>query len=105
MRPVREITADEENFRTEPISDDMPHMQVIRRDFVEPEPVGTIVLMAFRVAGYDADCDGSAMARLQHIDKDGEETGWYPAQLGLHPGCELVVSAAEWREMFERQER
>lgn len=100
MRPVREITAAEENFRMERLQPSDP-FAVIRRDSVEPEPVGTIVLMAFRVTGYDRDCDGSLMARLEHIDKDGECTGWDPSHIGLYPHTDLVVTAEEWRGLFE----
>lgn len=100
MRPVREITAAEENFRMERLQPSDP-FAVIRRDSVEPEPVGTIVLMAFRVTGYDRDCDGSLMARLEHINKDGEPTGWDPTHIGLYPNTDLVVTAEEWRGLFE----
>jgi hypothetical protein len=74
---------------------------MIRRDPVEPEPVGTIVLMAFRVTGYDKDCDGSLMARLEHIDRDGRTSGWEPTHIGLYPCTDLVVTAEEWRGMFD----
>jgi len=77
-------------------------MHTIKRDPVEPEPVGTIVLMAFRVTGYDQDCDGSLMARLEHIDKDGEATGWEEDSVGLYPSNDLVVTAEEWRQLFEK---
>ena len=99
MRPVREITAEEERFRLEPIAG--TRAGTIRRDPVEPEPVGTIVLMAFRVTGYDQDCDGSLMARLEHIDRDGEASGWEPTHIGLYPFSDLVVTAEEWRGMFD----
>lgn len=109
MRPVREITAEEERFRLEPIEGtrtgmirrDPARSGMIRRDPVEPEPVGTIVLMAFRVTGYDKDCDGSLMARLEHIDRDGEASGWEPTHIGLYPFSDLVVTAEEWRGMFD----
>ena len=103
MRPAREITAEEENFRTEPMFDDgsYPQMEVIKRDPVEPEPVGTIVLKAFRVIGYDADCDGGLMARLENIDKDGDTTGWEVGQLGLYPDSTIVVEdAVELRQLW-----
>lgn len=35
MRPIREVTAEEENFRMEPVGGGFA---VIRRDPVEPEP-------------------------------------------------------------------
>ena len=66
MRAVREITAEMENFRIETLGG----LNVIKRDPVEPEPVGTIILMPMRVMGYDRDCDGSLMARLEMIGLD-----------------------------------
>ena len=100
MRPVREITAEEENFRVEK-SPILPG-GVIKRDPIEPEPVGTIVLMAFRVTGYDPDCDGSLMARLAHINinGDGGTTGWEPTNLGLRPGTALVVTTEDLHSFF-----
>jgi hypothetical protein len=98
MRPVREITAQEENFRAVP----MGPFDVIRRDPIEPEPIGTIVLTAFRVVGYDPDCDGSLMARLEHIDKDGEPTGWEQNAVGLYPDTELVVTLDELKALFAK---
>ena len=102
MRPVREITSEEENYRTVELIPGNPNMLTSKKDPVEPEPVGTIVLMAFRITGYDPDCDGSLMAKLEHIDKDGETTGWTPSQLGLYPSTDLVVTAEEWKAMFKR---
>ena len=109
MRPVREITAEEENFRTEPLfrptdpeySPELNIAHVIRRDPVAPEPVGTIILMAFRVTGYDKDCDGSLMARLENINKDSEASGWTTDSHGLHPDGDLVVTQSELTAMFE----
>jgi len=98
IRPVREITAEEENFRMEPVEG--AAFSLIRRDPVEPEPVGTIVVMAFRVTGYSKDCDGSLMAELDNIDKDGESTGWTPGKIGLYPDVDLVVTDEEWTGMF-----
>lgn len=100
MRPARKITAEEERFRVEehPISG----LYVIRRDPREPEPVGTIVLTAFRITGYDRDCDGSLMARLQHIDGAGLATGWEQTNLGLYEDTHLVVTADELRALFPR---
>lgn len=100
MRPVREITAKEENWRTEPLISGQSRFQITKRDPVEPEPVGTIVMMAFRVTGYDQDCDGSLMARLEAIDARGEMTGWCPNCIGLYPNTDLVVTLDEWRSMF-----
>ena len=107
LRPVRRVTAEEEDFRIEtavPGNPQLSHFGVIKRDMVKPEPEGTIVLMAFRVTGYDQDCDGGAMARLEHIDKDGETTGWTPDKIGLYPEADLVVTLQEWQAMFSGDE-
>jgi len=100
MRPVHEITAKEENFRTEPMFPDSDRFHVIRRDPIQPEPIGTIVMCAFRITGYDKDCDGSLMARLEQIDMQGESTGWEANAIGLYPNTDLVVSLEELGEMF-----
>jgi len=92
MRPVREITVEEENFRVE--------SSIIKRNPVEPEPVGTIVLMAFRVTGYDQDFDGSLMARIEQLDNDGNTTGWELKNIGLYPTTDLVVTLEEFKAMF-----
>jgi hypothetical protein len=97
MRPVREITAEEEQARDVEFA---PGMFTTKRNSVEPEPVGTIVLTAFRVVGYDKDCDGSLMARLEHIDKNGEPSGWAPNCVGLYPDTELVVTPEELQKLF-----
>ncbi len=112
MRLIPEITADQENFRAEP-QDGLPGVSFIRRDPVEPVPVGTLLLVPMRVVGYDPDCDGSLMARLQTLDLDevdslteipdeyrlplnearrysGLHTHW-----GLYPSTGLVVTSEE----------
>jgi len=99
MRPVRKITAEDENFRTELLKG--INCCVIRRDPVEAEPKGTIVLMAFRITGYHPDCDGSLMVKAEQIDKDGEITGWDIDSIGLYPETELVVTEHEWKKMFD----
>ena len=104
MRPVREISAEEEQFRLEPFFKDVNHdMSIIRRNPVEPEPIGTIIIMAFKVIGYDQDCDGSLMARLSHINRKGDGTGWEPNQIGLYPTSDLVVSAEEFHSLFNQK--
>lgn len=100
MRPAREITAEEENFRTEPMLG-LSMMGMIKRDPIEPEPIGTIVIKAFRITGYDQDCDGSLMARLEQIMRDGESTGWSPHHLGVSPLDTLVLTLEEWGGMFD----
>jgi len=92
LTPVREITAEEENHRFEPLASG-PGLNAVtsRRDPVEPVPVGTYIVKVFRVTGYDPDCDGSLMARLANVNRNGEESGWEPTQLGLYPDSTLVV--------------
>jgi len=51
MRKVKEITAEEENSRVVPLIPSSM-FNVVKRDFIEPEPVGTIVIMASRITGY-----------------------------------------------------
>lgn len=96
MRPIREITAEEEDFRIESSGG----FNMIRRDPVEPEPVGSILLIPFRIVGYDQDCDGSLMARLENIDAEGEQTGWDAKRVGLYGGG-LVVTAEELRALMK----
>jgi hypothetical protein len=63
----------------------------IRRDFVEPVPVGTLLACVFRVTGYDRDFDGSAMVRLEQIDQEGQPSGWEPTNLDLAPDSWVVL--------------
>lgn len=95
MRPVRKITKEEEGVRI--VSG------ILKQNPVKPEPVGTIVLLAFRVTGYSPDCDGSLMATVEHIDKDGETTGWKPDPFGLDSDSELVVTPEELKGLFVEQ--
>lgn len=89
MRRVPAITPEQENFRVVPVPG--LAMTTIRRDPVEPVPVGSYVAVVFRVDGYDKDCDGSLMARLSQVDADGDPTGWEVAQVGLYPGTEWAL--------------
>lgn len=89
LRPVRTISAEEENFRVEVVGEMRP--PVIRRDPVEPEPIGTYVVQVFRVSGYDQDCDGSLMARMENVDNEGNTTGWCVDKIGLSWNDTLVV--------------
>ncbi len=93
VRRVPEITAAQENFRTVPLFPDgsRPGMVTSRRDPVEPVPVGSYVARVFRVTGYDADCDGSLMARLEAVTADGEPTGWSVNCIGLYPDSAWVL--------------
>lgn len=96
MRPVREI--DElENARMV----NLGGFEVLRRDPIEPEPVGTIVLIPFRVTRYRKDCDGSLIACLEEVDKNGEITGAELNDVGLSPHTSLVVTEDELRGLFD----
>jgi hypothetical protein len=96
LRFVPEITAEQENFRLEPIG---PGAVTIRRDPVEPVPVGSYIVRVFKITAYDPDCDGSLMARLAAVDKHGAETGAEEFGHGLYPDAELVIDDPEelWR--------
>ena len=96
MRPVRTITSKEENFRVEG--------SFIKRDPIEPEPVGTIILVPFRITGYSPDCDRSLMAELEAINKDGQTTGWTENCVGLYPETDLVVTEDELKKLFIQEE-
>lgn len=101
MRPVRNISEKEEGHRYVKIAG-LANAITSKRNPVEPEPIGTIVLMAFRITGYTPDCDGSLMAKLDHIDKDGNESGWSPDSIGLYPDSDLVVTPAELKALFKQ---
>lgn len=101
MRPVRRITAEEENFRIE----DVGAFGIIRRDPIEPEPVGTIILTAFQITGYDRDCDGSLMARFRQVDCYMRPTGWEEDSIELCPDTDLVITPEELKSLFEEGER
>lgn len=91
MKQVPDIS-DRENARVVPFAEGAGFKAVtVKRDPIEPVPVGTIVAFAFRVTGYDPDCDGSLMARLERIDFDGEATGWEPTHLGLHADATVIL--------------
>jgi hypothetical protein len=89
---LREIPAEEENFRLDPVASGPGFdVRMVKRDPVEPVPVGTYIAMVFRVTGYDEDCDGSLMGRFEQVDRNGEPTGWEPDQLGLYPVADVVL--------------
>jgi hypothetical protein len=90
IRLMPETTAEQENFRVEPVVG-IPHMSTIKRDPVQPVPVGTYVAKIFRVSGYDPDCDGSLMARLEAVDSEGQITGWQVDSIGLYPETVVVL--------------
>lgn len=88
VRRLPEITAEQEGFRVVEVH---PGLSTIRRDPVEPVPVGTFVARVFKVVGYDPDCDGSLMARLAAVDVGGKETGWTQSGIGLYPESAWVL--------------
>lgn len=93
IRRVPAVSAEQENFRLERLMPGDDRFSSIRRDPVEPVPQGTIVVKAFRVTGYDQDCDGSLMARIENIDADGEPTGWRETHLGLYSNSTWMVDS------------
>lgn len=101
MKPIPKITAKQENFRTEPFGKlpDGRQALIIRRDPVEPIPVGSYIAVVFQVTGYDRDCDGSLMARLQQVDKKGKTTGWEQNCIGLYPETEV------WLDNFDELQK
>lgn len=87
---IKQSTTEEENFRVEPRGMNC-RVPVIRRDPVEPVPVGSFIVTCFKVVGYDQDCDGSLMARLENVNVEGRSTGWVANYLGLYPSTDYVV--------------
>ena len=91
---MKKVTLPEDDgFRTEHVAGS-PGFFNIRRDYHEPLPVGTVVAMVFRITGYDKDCDGSAMMRVEALDKDGRTTGWSESNLGVYPESMVVLEDA-----------
>ena len=92
MRPVRDVSK-EENYRVQVIGPGMT--ETVR------EPVGTLLLLPFRVVGYDTQGDGSCTARLEHINTDGSATGGQASGMALRPTSALVVAEEEIPGLFE----
>jgi len=102
MRPIRKITNEEENLKIVNIPW-IPQASVIKKNFVKPEPEGTIVLIPFRITKYQNDCDGSALASLEAIDTNGEIAGWGESGIGLYPETALVTTLEEMEELTNGQ--
>lgn len=101
MRLVRDVSK-EENARIVPMPGFPYTWTTIKRDPIEPEPIGTIILMAFRITGYDPDCDGSLMARLDSIQLDDlQETGMSLKHIGLYPNTDIVITEDELRQLYK----
>jgi hypothetical protein len=98
MRLVRDIPPEEEIARVERRG----RFYIVKRNPVEPEPVGTIVLLPFEITGYEQDCDGSLMAELDNLypyELEGNDfdisdlgsSGWEVSRVGINKG--IVISA------------
>ena len=98
MRPVNTV---ETNFRLEPAGGFLTR---VKHDFVPPEPVGSLILIPFRITGYDSDCDGSAMVRMENINNEGESSGWTVDSITIDGTSALVVSEEELELMFLTKE-
>ncbi len=98
MRPVRDVSK-EENYRVQVIG---PGMTETVREPVEPEPIGSLILLPFRVVGYDTQRDSTCTARLEHINTDGSATGGEADGIVLRPTSALVVAEEEMLGLFTR---
>ncbi len=97
MRPLKDVSK-EENFRPQVIG---PGMVTTMRTPVEPEPVGSIVLVPFRVTGYEVDDNGNCKARLEQVNAKGDTNGWKPEARWLQSQDALVVEQDELQELFQ----
>lgn len=98
MRPLKDVSK-EENFRPQVIG---PGMVTTMRTPTEPEPVGSIVLVPFRITGYEIDGNGNCKARLEHVNADGETNDWQPEPRRLQSSDALVVEQGELQELFQK---
>lgn len=103
MRYTKEISTKKENFRLEPLFDTKNNQSsIIKRDPIKSEPEGTIILKAFRIIGYDQDCDGSLMARIENINfTEAESTGWEESGIGLYPESTIVITEEELKTLVK----
>ncbi len=93
VNTVRDITPEEEEFRLEEIA---PNMSMVKRNPVELIPVGTIILIPFRIEKYGNDCDGSLLAHLANLNVYGDGTiddsGWEQSGISIDSNTCLVIS-------------
>lgn len=92
---IHRLPEPDDNRRSVPL---MPYIDpagarfvISRRDPVKKVPEGTYVAMMFRVTGFDQDCDGSLMVRLECVDRYGEITGFKATHLGLYEHVNVVL--------------
>ncbi len=97
MRPLKDVSK-EENFRPQVIG---PGMVTTMRTPVEPEPVGSIVLVSFRVTGYEVDDNGNCKAQLEQLNAKDDTNGWKPEARWLQSQDALVVEQDELQELFQ----
>ncbi len=102
MRPLTDIS-NRENAKAVDLD---TNIMTVRVDYVEPEPVGTIVLMPFRIVGYTKDYDGSALASLEPLYYD-DDTGELLADADpvpdqfINPNVAIVATEAELVTLFK----
>ena len=75
-------------------------MVTTMRTPVEPEPVGSIVLVPFRVTGYEVDDNGNCKAQLEQVNAKGDTNGWKPEARWLQSQDALVVEQDDLQELF-----
>ena len=90
IRRMKAVSKEEENLQIIPIPG-VPNAVTIKVDSIEPLPVGSLIIFMFRITGYDKDCDGSLLARLEKINYKGETTGLELNHVGLYEDCTWVV--------------
>jgi len=65
-----------------------------------PEPIGTIILLPFRVTDYAPDPEGYQRVCLENLDKEGHPTGWEIDGFSLRSDKALVVTTEELQMLF-----
>jgi len=94
MKLIREITAEEENFRLE--------KNFIKRDPVKVVEEDQILLIPFKITGFTQDCDGSLMLKLSALQIDTlEETGWTEQNIGIYPSTGFITNENELKSLYK----